>query len=58
MALAVIYGIAGYDKVLGAKPLTQGVSIAYESLFRFTWSLAVLWVVFSCYKGYGGKKNG
>lgn len=55
LALLVVYGIADYNTLVDYKPLTQGIAITYEVLSRVAWGIAVLWVIISCHKGYGGE---
>ncbi|XP_033119633.1 O-acyltransferase like protein-like [Anneissia japonica] len=38
-------------------PMTVVARALYEGLSRFTWSVALSWVVFACFYGYGGWVN-
>ncbi|XP_033120065.1 nose resistant to fluoxetine protein 6-like isoform X2 [Anneissia japonica] len=52
--LAVIYGLwSTYD----GHQVPQGVAVFYNTVARFSWSLAVAWVAFACITGYGGFAN-
>lgn len=55
LGMAVIYGL--YDANRGASTPTMAASIAYNSLYTFTWAIALCWVVFACHYGYGGFIN-
>lgn len=57
MGLLVIFGMAKYNTLDHPEPIPQGVNIAFDGLSRGAWALAVLWVIFACHKGYGGKHN-
>ncbi|KAL5016720.1 hypothetical protein ScPMuIL_006309 [Solemya velum] len=55
IALSVVYGTYGY--VHSHTTMSHLVSIAYISLGRIAWSVAVGWVVFACATGHGGPVN-
>ncbi|KAL5017394.1 hypothetical protein ScPMuIL_006983 [Solemya velum] len=53
--MAVIYGRFGYTS--RSLPMEEGEAIAYLTLSRFCWAMAVSWVIFACATGYGGAVN-
>ena len=54
LGLTVVYGTWGASKPHG-HPFSRAENIAYASLSRFTWAVAVAWVIFACQNGFGGK---
>ena len=52
LALAIVYGVEGTN---GDEQPPQWVSMVYNSLARFGFSLSVGWVTFACVTGNGGK---
>ena len=54
VGLACAYGVdSNAAKVDGMDGSAAG-AVAYDSLVRIGWPLALSWVVFACEKGYGG----
>ncbi|XP_033118021.1 nose resistant to fluoxetine protein 6-like [Anneissia japonica] len=54
IGLAVVYGLYGnYHGNL----LSEGASVVYITLSRFSWAVALAWVAFACVTGYGGPVN-
>ncbi|XP_071955720.1 nose resistant to fluoxetine protein 6-like [Antedon mediterranea] len=54
IALAVVYGLYGN---FHGDPLNEAASVAYITLSRFSWAVALAWVAFACVTGYGGPVN-
>ncbi|XP_033118022.1 nose resistant to fluoxetine protein 6-like [Anneissia japonica] len=52
--LAVVYGLYGS---YNGKLLSDGASVVYITLSRFSWAVALAWVAFACATGYGGPVN-
>lgn len=55
LALTVIYGIFPWHDPTYDISKLEGTF--YAGLSRFTWAVAVSWVMFACIKGYGGIVN-
>ncbi|XP_030841026.1 nose resistant to fluoxetine protein 6 [Strongylocentrotus purpuratus] len=55
LGIAVVYGL--YDANRGASITTRAADIMYLTFSRFTWALALSWVIFACHYGYGGVVN-
>ncbi|XP_037075314.1 nose resistant to fluoxetine protein 6-like [Pollicipes pollicipes] len=53
--LSVEYGMWGYQ--LPWESYSRPVALAFGTLHRLAWGLAVSWVVFACVTGYGGFVN-
>ena len=54
LGVTVVYGIYGATKK-GGTPFNKAENITYGTLSRFTWGLALAWVIYACNKGYGSK---
>ena len=54
IGIGVVYGLKVHDFILTGEPKSEATNIAYGSLHRLAWGLALAWVVFACVKGYGG----
>lgn len=57
MGLVLVYGMANYNTADDPDPLPLSVSIMYGGFSHGAWALALLWVVFACHTGYGGKQE-
>jgi len=55
LGVSVVYGIYTVTKK-GGRPFNQAENIIYGTFSRFTWGLALAWVVYACHRGYGSKK--
>ena len=53
LGLTVVYGTWASSKK-GGKPFNEAENVIYASLSRFTWAVAVAWVIFACHNGFGG----
>ena len=58
IGIAVVYGL-NVPKRYALPPdnvqTTEAINIAYGGLSRFSWAVAVSWVIFACCRGYGGE---
>ncbi|XP_071955722.1 nose resistant to fluoxetine protein 6-like [Antedon mediterranea] len=54
IALSVVYGLYGSYH---GRPLSASATVVYITLCRFSWAVALAWVVFACDAGYGGPVN-
>lgn len=54
LGVLVVYGIYGETKK-GGTQFNKAENIAYGTFSRFTWGLALAWVIYACNKGYGSK---
>ncbi|XP_074616380.1 nose resistant to fluoxetine protein 6-like [Acropora palmata] len=52
LGVLVVYGIYGETKK-GGTQFNKAENIAYGTFSRFTWGLALAWVIYACNKGYG-----
>lgn len=44
--------------ILGVKSVDSDVeNVSYMSLSKPVWALAVLWIIVTCYYGYGGNQH-
>ena len=58
IGLAVVYGLNIPERSAlppNNVPTTAAIDIAYGGLHRFSWAVAVSWVIFACCRGYGGE---
>ena len=58
IGLAVVYGLNIPERSAlppNNVPTTPAIDIAYGGLHRFSWAVAVSWVIFACCRGYGGE---
>jgi len=55
LGISVVYGIYTVTKE-GGRPFNQAENIIYGTFSRFTWGLALAWVVYACHRGYGSKR--
>lgn len=55
--LAVVYGLNIPEIYFGDKEITLAESVVYGGFHRLAWAIAVSWVIFTCCRGYGGKKK-
>ncbi|XP_068723266.1 nose resistant to fluoxetine protein 6-like [Montipora capricornis] len=56
LGVTVVYGIYPSTKK-GGTPFNKAENITYGSFSRFTWGLALAWVIYACNKGYGSLVN-
>ncbi|XP_068723591.1 nose resistant to fluoxetine protein 6-like [Montipora capricornis] len=56
LGVTVVYGIYPSTKK-GGTPFNKADNITYGSFSRFTWGLALAWVIYACNKGYGSLVN-
>jgi len=56
LGVSVVYGIYTVTKK-GGRPFNQAENIIYGTFSRFTWGLALAWVVYACHRGYGSLVN-
>ncbi|XP_038070357.1 nose resistant to fluoxetine protein 6-like isoform X2 [Patiria miniata] len=56
IAISVVYGF--YPSYHTSVPISRAGQVAYGTLSRFAWGVALAWVVFACKYGYGGWING
>ena len=54
LGVLVVYGIYGETKK-GGTQFNKAENITYGTFSRFTWGLALAWVIYACNKGYGSK---
>ena len=58
IGIAIVYGL-NVPKRYALPPdnvqTTEAINIAYGGLSRFSWAVAVSWVIFACCRGYGGE---
>ncbi|XP_072026346.1 O-acyltransferase like protein-like [Amphiura filiformis] len=52
LAMLVVYGL--YPAISEGTSLSKTGNALYGALARCTWGIAVSWVIFACYFGYGG----
>ena len=58
IGLAVVYGLNIPERSAlppNNVPTTAAIDIAYGGFHRFSWAVAVSWVIFACCRGYGGE---
>ena len=60
IGIAIVYGL-NVPKRYALPPdnvqTTEAINIAYGGLSRFSWAVAVSWVIFACCRGYGGVRT-
>jgi len=53
LSVTPLYGTyKAYKK--NPEPLTHVENVMFETFSRFSWSLALAWVIYACHTGYGG----
>ena len=60
--VAIVLGVSsvyGEYKVVreGGEPFTKAENIMYGTFSRFSWGLALAWVIFVCHRGVGGENE-
>ena len=60
--VAIVLGVSsvyGEYKVAreGGEPFTKAENIMYGTFSRFSWGLALAWVIFVCHRGVGGENE-
>ncbi|XP_068725527.1 nose resistant to fluoxetine protein 6-like [Montipora capricornis] len=56
LGVTVVYGIYNSTKK-GGTPFNKAENITYGTFSRFTWGVALAWVIYACNKGYGSLVN-
>ncbi len=54
IGLSVVYGLVPYLSEETVPEINPFVRVAYGSLHRLGWAIAVGWVILACVNGYGG----
>ncbi|EDO47332.1 predicted protein, partial [Nematostella vectensis] len=57
MAVAPLYGPYSEYRKIDPKPFNRTENVFYGTFSRFSWALALAWVIFCCHTGYGGLVN-
>ena len=57
IALAVVYGLVGYQTDFADFKISAAASAFYNGMHRLGWALSVSWVILACEKGLGGPVN-
>ena len=57
IGLTCAYGVDSNAAKVNGTDGSAAEAVAYDSLVRIGWPLALSWVVFACEKGYGGWLN-
>ena len=57
IGLTCAYGVDSNAAKVNGTDGSAAEAVAYDSLVRIGWPLALSWVVFACEKGYGGNST-
>jgi len=55
--IAVVYGRDEYEAKIDPESVSKLGNVFYGSLHKLAYSLALSWLVFACFHGYGGTQS-